>query len=164
MIFLREIIDDPNGDIFLVTDYYSNGSLGDILRNLNAQWLEHNQMCKEKGQVNKIKSSGLKEWQARFYFIDLLKALHYCHEVINVVHKDIKPDNIMIGHNKEAILIDFGVAALTENQSQEDSKSRDNEFKQLKVGTYMFFAPELFGDKHQFGEKTDIWAMGVSFY
>ena len=36
VIFLREIIDDPHGDIFLVTDYYSNGSLGDIMRNLNS--------------------------------------------------------------------------------------------------------------------------------
>ena len=36
VIFLREIIDDPQGDIFLVTDYYSNGSLGDIMRNLNS--------------------------------------------------------------------------------------------------------------------------------
>lgn len=44
-----------------------------------------------------MKTVGLKIWQARFYFIDMLKALHYCHKVIHVVHKDIKPDNIMIG-------------------------------------------------------------------
>jgi serine/threonine protein kinase len=28
--------------------------------------------------------------------IDMLKALHYCHNVIKLIHKDIKPDNIVI--------------------------------------------------------------------
>jgi non-specific serine/threonine protein kinase len=40
----------------------------------------------------------------------MLKALKYCHEVAKVVHRDIKPDNIMINHNNEAVLIDFGVS------------------------------------------------------
>jgi len=52
----------------------------------------------------------------RLYMIDMLKALHYCHKVIKVIHRDIKPDNIMINHNKEAVLIDFGVSALVDKQ------------------------------------------------
>ena len=55
----------------------------------------------------------------RFYFIDMLKALHYCHNVIHVVHKDIKPDNIMIGADEQAVLIDFGVAALQDPSDAE---------------------------------------------
>jgi len=31
--------------------------------------------------------------------IDILKAIHYCHNVIKVIHRDIKPENIMINHN-----------------------------------------------------------------
>ena len=41
------------------------------------------------------------------YFIDMLKALYHCHEVAKVIHRDNKPDNIMINHNNEAVLIDF---------------------------------------------------------
>ena len=52
----------------------------------------------------------------RLYFIDILKALHYCHNTIKVIHRDIKPENIMINHNQEAVLIDFGVSALVDNQ------------------------------------------------
>jgi serine/threonine protein kinase len=45
----------------------------------------------------------------RLYFIDMLKALHYCHKVAKVIHRDIKPENIGINHNGEAVLIDFGI-------------------------------------------------------
>jgi serine/threonine protein kinase len=53
--------------------------------------------------------------EMRFYFIDMLKALHYCHVVAKVVHRDIKPDNIMLNHNDEAVLIDFGVSEIVDN-------------------------------------------------
>ena len=46
--------------------------------------------------VKDIKSKGLDYRKVRFYFIDMLKALFYCHYVIKVIHRDIKPDNIVI--------------------------------------------------------------------
>ena len=49
----------------------------------------------------------------------MIKALHYCHKVIGVLHRDIKPDNIIINHNDEAVLIDFGVSALVAETDQE---------------------------------------------
>ncbi len=57
---------------------------------------------------------GLKLTDCRLYLIDMLKALHYCHKTVQVIHRDIKPDNIMISHNNDAILIDFGVSALVD--------------------------------------------------
>ena len=90
----------------------------------------------------------------------MLKALYYCHKTIKVIHRDIKPDNIMINHNNEAVLIDFGVSTLVD--MQEDDIMGKN------MGTYMFYSPEMFknaGVKNQVrGEKTDIWALGITFY
>ena len=104
LIWLHEVIDDPqNEEMYLVTEYYSGGSLGTVIRKLNGKSSD-----KELAPIGKRK--GLGAWQVRLYFIDMLRALHYIHNVLKVVHKDIKPDNIMIGHNQEAILIDFGVA------------------------------------------------------
>jgi non-specific serine/threonine protein kinase len=51
-----------------------------------------------------------------------------------VVHRDIKPDNIMLNHNNEAVLIDFGVSSIM----QIDDTIDDN------MGSYLFFAPEMF--------------------
>lgn len=45
----------------------------------------------------------------------MLKALYYCHKVVGLIHRDIKPDNIVLNHNDEAVLIDFGLSALIEN-------------------------------------------------
>lgn len=139
VIWLHEIInDDSHEDLYIVTEYYSGGSLGDIIKKLNV-----NVGADEEPRRRR----GLGSWQVRVYFIDMLRALYYIHNVIQVVHKDIKPDNIMIGHNQEAILIDFGVAV---QKPPDDLSSTDEAVKSamnalgVDAGTYLFYAPELF--------------------
>ena len=86
----------------------------------------------------------------------MVKALYYCHNVVKLIHRDIKPDNIMINHNDEAILIDFGLSTLLEN----------GEITKSNFGTYKFFAPEMFQKRElrEHGEHTDIWALGVTIF
>ena len=131
IISLHEVIDDPKKDkIYLVTDWYINGSLEPV-----------------KG----------KDMQP--YFVDMLKALHYCHVVAKVVHRDIKPDNIMLNHNDEAVLIDFGLSEIVDRP--EDLIIKSN------MGSYMFFAPEMFNKSNGVqvhGERTDLWALGITFF
>jgi non-specific serine/threonine protein kinase len=86
----------------------------------------------------------------------MVNALHYCHKVAKVVHKDIKPDNIMLNHNNEAVLIDFGVSEIVDQPDDLILKS--------KMGTLIFFAPEMFNQTTSHGERTDIWALGITFY
>ena len=88
-----------------------------------------------------MKTMGLKPRKVREYIVDMIKALHYCHNVIGLIHRDIKPDNIMINHNDEAVLIDFGVSALVEET--------DQNYLQQNIGSYVFFAPEMFARPDQ---------------
>lgn len=143
IIWLNEIIDDPKKDnLYIVTDWMSKGSLEELIESKN------------KGKSLRI---GLSSNEVRNYFIDMVKALHYCHNVAGVIHRDIKPDNIMINHNNEAILIDFGVSALMV----------DDDVIHNNIGSLMFFAPEMFQRSQNVkvhGAKTDIWALGITFY
>ena len=112
ILWLQEIIDDPKKDnIYLVTEYHSKGSLGDQIKRINDDALEK---CCREGRKEDYKKIGLNQNHVRLYFQDMLKALYYCHKIIKVIHRDIKPDNIMINHNNEAVLIDFGVSALVD--------------------------------------------------
>ena len=107
----------------------------------------------------KRKPNGIPYQTARLFLIDMLKALYYCHNVINVIHRDIKPDNIMINHNNQAVLIDFGLSALVDQQDDEMVSN---------MGSFIFFAPEMFmGKKSNVkvrGTKTDIWALGITLF
>lgn len=106
IIWLEEIIEDPSrNELCIVTEYHSRGSLKDIVESLNK---------KESGT-----RCGLREKIAREYFGDILRALFYCHKTIKVIHRDIKPENIVVNCNFEAVLIDFGVCAIIDQQADD---------------------------------------------
>ena len=77
------------------------------------------------------------------------------HYVANVVHRDIKPDNILVDKNERVKIADFGVSTLMEN---------NEELMVADLGTKYFQAPEIFLNKPYRGRMVDIWALGVSFY
>lgn len=80
-----------------------------------------------------------------------LKGLHALHQR-NIVHRDIKSDNILINDRGQLKLGDFGYAAqLTQARQKRSSK----------VGTVCWMAPELIKGKTQYDTKIDIWSFGV---
>lgn len=79
----------------------------------------------------------------------LCKALWVLHSM-GVVHRDVKPDNIMI-RGKEAVLIDFDASRIYKNAIQEDTQI---------LGTTGFAAPEQYGISQSDG-RADIYALGV---
>ena len=141
ILYLHEIIDDPKKDhIYLITQYHSKGSLADLLQKANQPFELLNEQCLNEGSPQDCKYKGLKPFELRIYFLDMLKALHYCHNVIKVIHRDIKPENIMINHNKEAVLIDFGISFLVDQQD-------NDEMKTMNIGTFNYYAPEMWEAK-----------------
>lgn len=86
------------------------------------------------------------------YAIQCLEALNACHKV-SIAHRDIKPSNILIDKFNRVKLADFGLAELILNCSI----SKYN-------GSVPFMAPEIFQKVPYDPQKSDIWALGVSFY
>lgn len=75
----------------------------------------------------------------------------------NVYHRDIKPENVVLGQQKELVLIDFGMGKHFENNDDEIIGNR-------QIGTPRFLAPELLGKGKVYGRAADIWAAGLTLY
>ena len=90
IVKLYEIIDDPSSEnVYLVMDYLSGGTLQDKLA---------------------ASQNGLEEEEVRVYFQQLIAAIHYCHEVMNFSHRDVKPENMMLDETGKLYLCDFGLS------------------------------------------------------
>lgn len=80
----------------------------------------------------------------------LCDALSFLHSH-NIIHKDIKPENVMIDSSGNVKLIDFDAARIYKYQQSEDTRI---------LGTTGYAAPEQYG-LNQTDERTDIYALGV---
>jgi serine/threonine-protein kinase len=74
----------------------------------------------------------------------------------NVIHRDVKPENILISEENEIILVDFGLA---KEEGQRTLSVGDELF-----GTPHFMAPERVLDSENLTIKTDIYSLGVTLY
>ena len=89
---------------------------------------------------------------------EVAQGLLFCHER-GVVHRDVKPQNIIFGRDNHAKLIDFGVSLVLESAEQSDEVSQTQ-------GTYHFMPPEACDpdiDKYS-SKAADVWALGVTLY
>eukprot|EP01018_Ginkgo_biloba_P034997 Gb_17287 [translate_table: standard] len=151
-------------NLYLVMEYLNGGDLYSLLRNLGC----------------------LEEDMARVYVAEVVLALEYLHS-LRVVHRDLKPDNLLIAHDGHIKLTDFGLSKvglinstddlsgpavsgtipLGEDDHQlsasEQSHQRERRQNRSAVGTPDYLAPEiLLGTGH--GETADWWSVGVILF
>src|SRR5262245_7560311 len=120
---------------YLVTEFFEGRPLGELLREggaLPPEWSLYliSQMADALGAV----------WQA------------------GLVHRDIKPDNILVGANGHAKLIDFGLA-----KADALELTRDRTGPEL-AGTAAYLAPEQAKDASVVDHRADIYSLGVALY
>lgn len=84
--------------------------------------------------------------------IDLCKALEICQKY-NVIHRDVKPENIFVSENGDFKLGDFGIARTVEKTTSSLSKK----------GTYTYMAPEVYKGE-AYGSSVDIYSLGIVMY
>ncbi|KAG6753823.1 hypothetical protein POTOM_041823 [Populus tomentosa] len=149
-------------NLYLVMEYLNGGDMYSLLRNLGC----------------------LDEDVARVYIAEVVLALEYLHS-LRVVHRDLKPDNLLIAHDGHIKLTDFGLSKVglinstddlsgpavsgtsmlvdDEPQLSTSEHQRERRKKRSAVGTPDYLAPEiLLGTGH--GTTADWWSVGVILF
>lgn len=95
----------------------------------------------------------LSDLDLRFYLFQLLKALEYSHSA-GVMHRDVKPHNVMIDHAQRKLrLIDWGLAEFYHPRKDYN----------VRVASRYFKGPELLVDFEKYDYSLDMWSIGCMF-
>ena len=95
----------------------------------------------------------LTDLDIRYYIFELLKALEFCHSN-GIMHRDVKPHNVMIDHEKRQLrLIDWGLAEFYHPEREYN----------VRVASRYFKGPELLVDLQDYDYALDMWSLGCMF-
>ncbi|XP_061186179.1 serine/threonine-protein kinase Nek10-like [Saccostrea echinata] len=105
---------------------------------------------------NSLKEKNMKFPEDRIWniFMQLVLALRYLHKEKGILHRDLTPNNIMLGEDDKVTITDFGLA----KQKRSDCSKMTS-----VVGTILYWCPEIV-QNFPYGEKADVWALGCILY
>lgn len=108
----------------------------------------------DSGDLASILKGPIKEKYAQYYFSQLANGMRYLKD-LNIIHRDIKPKNVLLTENKSILKIaDFGFAKqMGESYSLHDTV----------CGSPLYMAPEIM-NKLVYNDQTDLWSLGMILY
>ena len=93
--------------------------------------------------------------------MDVCDAIEHAHAQ-GVIHRDLKPGNIMVDGSGHVKVLDFGIARITNPDSLDATMHTE---PGRIIGTLAYMSPEqLRGEAHTLGVRSDVYALGVVFY
>ncbi|XP_068012468.1 interferon-induced, double-stranded RNA-activated protein kinase isoform X2 [Melanerpes formicivorus] len=127
---LRQKSDKTNTYLFIQMEFCEQGSLED--------WIEENRQEQKYQQMAQNK------------FLQILKGVNYIHSE-GLIHRDLKPQNILISREDKVKIGDFGLVTSMEYETFTENR-----------GTKSYMAPEQVGDRY--GTEVDIYALGLIWF
>ena len=117
--------------IFIIMEYISGGNLQSFVK----------------------KRRKLNEKTAKIFYKQIIEGIKYIHSQ-NIVHRDIKLENILIDLNNNIKICDFGVGIMINK----------NSILHDQCGTPVYMAPEIIKNEGYTGFPVDIWSSGIALY
>lgn len=109
--------------------------------------------CDSGDLRNILIGKAIREQYVQFYFSQFANGLRYLADN-RIIHRDIKPRNILLTNNKQLLKIaDFGFAR----------KMADNSMYDTICGSPLYMAPEIMS-KESYNNQTDLWSIGMILY
>ena len=129
---LYEVI-DTQSHLYLVLEYINGINLLEIIKNEKYHYI--------------------KESRAKKIFLKVVSGIAYCHQ-INIYHRDIKLENILVLKDDSVKIIDFGFGIICKADT----------YQKLFCGTKSYMPPEIVKKEKYIASYSDIWSLGVLFY
>jgi serine/threonine protein kinase len=130
---------DQDGDLnYLVMEYVDGASL--------------QEMVKKGGPLDPTRACHYIYWAAQ--------GLQHAYEVAELVHRDVKPGNIMVDRQGVVKLLDMGLARFFNDETDLLTKKYDESV----LGTADYLSPEQATDSHGVDIRADIYSLGATFY
>lgn len=123
---------------FLVMEYVDGASLQELVK----------------------KSGPLQVTRACHYVYWTAIGLQYAFEVASLVHRDVKPGNIMVDRQGSVKLLDMGLARFFNDEQDNLTKKYD----ETVLGTADYLSPEQALDSHEVDVRADVYSLGATFY
>ncbi|KAG1683872.1 Serine/threonine-protein kinase Nek4 [Nymphon striatum] len=133
IVSYKESFTDPGSSIFIVMGFCEGGDMYHLIHARQGVPIGENLVI---------------EW-----FIQISMALQYIHER-NILHRDLKTQNIFLTKSKIIKLGDFGIARVLDSTCQ---------MATTLIGTPYYMSPEIFTNK-PYNHKSDVWALGCCLY
>ena len=132
IVKIKEYLEDKE-NIYIIQELCKNNTLSKLL----------------------FKRKYLTEIEVQNYIFQLIEGLHYLHSK-KIVHRDIKPNNILLDSNLELKIGDFGLSTMIIPEGRRLTQP---------LGTRLFMAPEILNITEEgYSFEIDIWSLGIVMY